>query len=303
MIINKYTGLATVGILCLSIVSFVLNHEIDEEADLSTIAEEGEKIAFSYGKSKEKIDSSSFGKDATSSLIILSDAEIFIQDVLQAIGEFKSIEAKRDKSAQDQLKLHVLLNKCSRGITSEELFKIDPSHQLYEYYSTVQKGCEPFLKLLDQSHDQVKSRAEAWLEAAAENGNPAAKLLSLVNYPAPTFEQFNNVVFQALTETSRDPTLKGDIYKSVLSFLTNNSDGLNSAFNYDIAQDYSLSSDIDAWGYLWCSNSFECKIEQDYTDKTYFQHELDAIRLRAKELEASIKEESWEDLRLVPKRS
>ena len=146
-------------------------------------------------------------------------------------------------------------------------------------------GCQPLLKELGQI--DVASRAEAWIESAAETGSPVAKLMAAYEYPAlPPKEELIPSVYGALEAAERDPTLRKDVYFLTLRAYRDYVEEDSNLGNPSDPYSYKRGVDSDAWEYLYCNSSPNCEVSEYLSmyDEYYEQYEKQAMIERSREL-------------------
>ena len=189
------------------------------------------------------------------------------------------------------------------GLFHKVLNRLNENDQLFEFYRLIETACKPVFELLDENPAQIRARAEAWLEAAADGGSAAAKLISSDKYPgALPDEEFQSILYPAISEAQADASLKDSVYFTILSYIDESELELIESFGYSSALDYAFTTDRDAWSYLWCINTHECRVEQEFSDTIQLPHVLETIEGRVAELQKSIENEDWEKLRLIPEK-
>ena len=164
------------------------------------------------------------------------------------------------------------------------------------------KECAPIYDALGKQN--LKIMEDAWRDAAAEAGDPFARLENLKYHSIDVPESdYLEVLYEALEHSADNPILRSKALRGGLYYHSQYGDDL--ALEIETGQKPTRRRGVerDAWEFMSCDHSPNCNLSEllEELSSTYLDHELDQRIARAKELFGYINEEKWDHLNL-PKR-
>lgn len=242
-----------------------------------------------------------FSESSSKHIITLEAQELTVNPAENTLAEYINLR-NQSSLPKAQYSLYKLLNKCTAtsARTQDQLEELitQLDHGAGTEVREIYEQCsEIYLHLKDVD---IKERSLAWLESAADEGYPLAKVQSLYAYPElPSQAEMLPLLYESLRQSNDNPELRGDIYTNALYYYADYLDVQPDAQGGD---PYYRPQNLerDAWEYLSCFHTETCNHQEliEMLEKDVGYHEATEVLQIAASIEKHIHSGDFKKLNL-----